>query len=315
MMDRKNLAILLLAFTSAIVAAAPGSVESENHEQVSSQREGESQQQTNQRDEEKGKLHVITINQEKIEGEYYGLTEGIHFLSELRGNLHFLSVVKTNGDPLMIVKQIQPSNILMSVADTDFLIMENPPNSVLPKHSDYVIPKAFQKHVETAVKRNQISKQILRQLDDVNVNESRRSAFEQLVLHPEVELITEAAQALSHLGVRARENPAVLSFYTLARLLGRPRASLPNTGYDQRSHHPQKRSLCPYGQLPYYGYGPDCLGMCGPGCTCWESVCDDCCVHRGCYDHDLCCDSYFSYGCYSAIWRFDEDNCSSGWSC
>ena len=33
----------------------------------------------------------------------------------------------------------------------------------------------------------------------------------------------------------------------------------------------------------------NCRGMCGPGCTCWSWFCGDCCWHRGCYEHDLCC--------------------------
>ena len=35
--------------------------------------------------------------------------------------------------------------------------------------------------------------------------------------------------------------------------------------------------------------GNGCLGMCGPKCWCWSLVCDDCCLHQGCYEHDLCC--------------------------
>lgn len=34
-----------------------------------------------------------------------------------------------------------------------------------------------------------------------------------------------------------------------------------------------------------------CLGMCGPGCTCWKWVCGDCCSHWGCLQHDIHCRS------------------------
>ena len=33
----------------------------------------------------------------------------------------------------------------------------------------------------------------------------------------------------------------------------------------------------------------NCRGLCGPGCWCWSWFCGDCCWHRGCYEHDLCC--------------------------
>ena len=41
----------------------------------------------------------------------------------------------------------------------------------------------------------------------------------------------------------------------------------------------------------------DCRGLCGKGCLCWSWVCGDCCWHRGCYEHDLCCEKkpYSSY--------------------
>ena len=42
----------------------------------------------------------------------------------------------------------------------------------------------------------------------------------------------------------------------------------------------------------------DCLGMCGPGCTCWSWVCGNCCRNQFCYEHDLCCGhARISTGC------------------
>ena len=43
---------------------------------------------------------------------------------------------------------------------------------------------------------------------------------------------------------------------------------------------------------------PDCFGMCGPHCWCWNWICGDCCLHRGCQQHDLCCNhNYLSTHC------------------
>lgn len=33
----------------------------------------------------------------------------------------------------------------------------------------------------------------------------------------------------------------------------------------------------------------ECFGMCGKLCWCWDWVCGDCCLHRGCLQHDACC--------------------------
>ena len=44
--------------------------------------------------------------------------------------------------------------------------------------------------------------------------------------------------------------------------------------------------------------GEECFGMCGPHCWCWYWICGDCCIHRGCYEHDQCCrQSYVSMHC------------------
>ena len=43
----------------------------------------------------------------------------------------------------------------------------------------------------------------------------------------------------------------------------------------------------------------NCIGMCGPRCFCWKWVCGDCCYHKGCHGHDICCaeKGYFSWAC------------------
>lgn len=45
-------------------------------------------------------------------------------------------------------------------------------------------------------------------------------------------------------------------------------------------------------------YDDECLGMCGPGCTCWSFVCGDCCYNKLCFEHDKCCrHKTFSLSC------------------
>ena len=62
-----------------------------------------------------------------------------------------------------------------------------------------------------------------------------------------------------------------------------------------------------------------CRGMCGPGCFCWKWYCGDCCWHRGCYEHDLCCKkSRFSKYCLtppgcSSFSGYPKCLRSSGW--
>lgn len=37
------------------------------------------------------------------------------------------------------------------------------------------------------------------------------------------------------------------------------------------------------------GSDRECFGMCGKNCWCWDWVCGDCCLHKGCLQHDACC--------------------------
>ena len=55
-------------------------------------------------------------------------------------------------------------------------------------------------------------------------------------------------------------------------------------------------------------YSPDCSndcdGMCGPSCNeCWPGICGDCCLWKGCWQHDYDCDCTFSFACPSCIGR------------
>ena len=290
---------LFLATMTAVVVATP--MEPDNQEEEN----GEAAK-------EIGKLRVITISQEKIEGEYYSPVGGIHFQSEVKGDFHFLSVVTANGEPLMIAKQFQESAMLMTVTETDFLVMNSADDYGHSKYSDYVVPGAYHDIVETALKRNRLSNKVMRHLDDRNVNETRQIVFEELALRDEIELITEASRALGKLGITGNENPAALPFYTLAMRLHKYRNTLLNSTSTRppseidRPRNRQKRwllpalyvaielyeqiDICITGRRPWYGdRSNDCLGMCGPGCECWSWACGDCCVHQGCLIHDRCC--------------------------
>ena len=55
-----------------------------------------------------------------------------------------------------------------------------------------------------------------------------------------------------------------------------------------------------------------CMGVCGPACDeCWEWVCGDCCIHRGCLNHDSYCDKgWLEFNCLTArgvLWDKQTD--------
>ena len=64
------------------------------------------------------------------------------------------------------------------------------------------------------------------------------------------------------------------------------------------------------------GSAKECFGMCGKNCWCWDWVCGDCCLHKGCLQHDACCRCvnlpYLSSYCLLPfIYGFD---CSNGYN-
>lgn len=301
--------IILLILTSLLVVASSLPLETEVDEQRN----------------EEGKLNVITITQEEIEGEYHSPSGGgIHFKSVVRGEYHFLSITTTEGEPLVIAKQPHNSTTLMTLTGIDFLVMKTPSESGPTKYTDYIVPNVFHKNVEKALKWNRFSGKLLEQLD-TEVNETRQSTIENLALRPEIELCLSAAQALGDLGVVGAQNPAAMPFFALTLRLMKYRAILNGNELTtindiignrrETVDDRQKRScsLCTHGSCPYYGYGNDCYGMCGIRCWCQSWFCGDCCVHQGCLGHDYCCGEYgyTSWSCIT-VWNID---CDSSYSC
>lgn len=296
--------LLILAALMAVAVSLPGTL-----------LEGDNK-------EEGGKLNVITVTQQEIEGEYHASEGGIHFHCIVRGEYHYLSVTTADGEPLVISKQPHNSTMLMSLGGTEFLVMRNPSGSGESKYSDYIIPSMFHKLVEKALERDRFSSRLLQYLD-TETNKTRHNAIRSLALHPKVELFMAAAQALGDLGIIGSENPAAMPFYALTLRLAKYHDILMNNedANEERQDlqlpedYRQKRSCsnCIVGSCPYYGYGSDCLGMCGRHCSCQSWLCGDCCVHKGCYDHDICCGlyGYWSWSC-TAVWNIE---CSSPYNC
>lgn len=67
-------------------------------------------------------------------------------------------------------------------------------------------------------------------------------------------------------------------------------------------------TTCPVGRCPFVRGRNRCFGMCGRRCDCWRFLCGDCCVHRGCEQHDACC----ARGGFRAFFRC---NIPFGFSC
>ena len=115
----------------------------------------------------------------------------------------------------------------------------------------------------------------------------------------EKDLLINAAYALGAKGITSKNYQPALLLYKFASKLVESLHRLNYTNkmlFDNRNKLRDDEDDC----LEYCPPCPEqeCLGMCGPGCTCWSMVCGDCCYHLGCYDHDVCCrEKFFQLRC------------------
>ena len=276
--------------------------------------------------EETSGLNVITVSLGKLEGEYYGSAGGIHFLSTVNGSDFLLTITTTNGEVIIIARRPQESPMaMMSLNDTDFLVMENQPGSGFPNSLDYIIPKSNTELVESLMEsgRNVDMSEVMSMVDSTNVNETLHYAIESLVMRPESVLIIEAAKALGGLGIKGTDYPATLPFYMLALRLANGRDRVEGDRNTEPMQPRLKRSstctlngnryTCRDGKCPFPKYTNQCFGMCGYNCNCWSFLCGDCCVHNGCLEHDQCCadNGFFSSKCLIPFFGFS----CSGYRC
>lgn len=274
-------------------------------------------------------LNISTITKETIEGEYHTSSESIHFRSNINGVGFSLSITTTDGDPIFTVVQPHESAMTMSINDTDFLIVEFQRDDRTTQQAKYIVPKIFCKHVERAiVKHNRLLDKLLQYLDDRGVNETHHSAFTELATCHHADLISDAAEALGSLGVNGEDNPAAMPFYVLAlRLIKHRDHYLSETdnsesvyitddaemGADAETKHRMKHSTCSFGRKCAASKCPrrsnNCLGMCGRRCKCWRLLCGDCCIHKGCLEHDLCCKKHGMLS--TQCWSLTKFSCSA----
>ena len=120
-----------------------------------------------------------------------------------------------------------------------------------------------------------------------------------LLEHPAVQLLESVSYALGNdLGLTGRSEPASMPFHMLSlalttasqkRIRSRdPVWSALDQIYGSLLAKSQAYPNCNLDSCPPCPED-NCVGMCGRGCTCWRHVCQDCCYHRGCRDHDICC--------------------------
>ena len=255
------------------------------------------------------KLRTISVSRERIEVEYYTPTGGIHVLSKVSSSDAVQVLITTTSEELLFAVDRTSSSGLVSIVGNEFLLLNETANNGKNRLTEYLVPPNYSQKVKSALKHNRLPK-VLRYLNTESVNSTANSAVEELLSRPEVLLIKDAAFALGNTGVIGADNPAAMAFYTTALRFTKALAEeenvasgeLEDIGIPERRR--SKRGLfCGWWSLPACPerrhcsnsnsrcvncpIGPECLGLCGPGCTCWWIFCRDCCYNRGCYWHDV----------------------------
>ena len=270
-------------------------------------------------------LTVITLTQDELEGEYHGSDTGIHFQSTMNETSFTLAISTTNGVPVVVIIRPLVSNMtLMRASSTNFMVMENQPGHV--KYDGYVVPNDTMNLLKSILMgHGKMSDNVLKLLDNQTVNETLHFVFNSIAMSEEALLIIKAAEALNSLGVQGSEYPAVMRFYLLALRLAKAR-HIGEDNFEFRAVKEPRRMqtratkyidghICI--ECPYKQGTNNCFGRCGPGCTCWDKICGDCCVHEYCRTHDQCCEDkgFYSFACLSVVWKVLGSMCSEKYDC
>jgi hypothetical protein len=266
-------------------------------------------------------LQIISRSPQKLHATYHtSAEEGIEVLCNIGTSQAYLLITTFDGVQLFSARSsITGSDTLWSVLGYTILLHSdgNPSET-----KEYTVPNVITGHVEKVMKRNHVTSKLLRTLNAESTNETKVSAFTELFARPESVTIIDLAHSLGAAGIRGNENPAALYFYGIARnlamLQGHLETANANMGQDGETGYLAPRRV---GKRSWTGgrsssgcsrnpIGSECLGLCGRGCSCWASVCGDCCYHQKCYEHDICCgrNGYFHYTCLTfSFSRYDCD--------
>ena len=163
---------------------------------------------------------------------------------------------------------------------------------------DYAIPKYHGSFADTRDHKTFMN--LIQKLKKLNPNAHSRvlkKSVKRVLSKCEINLLSEAAFTMGHHhGITSQEYPSTLPLYmTASRMNSRskshPNADMNHQQVDVGSKHKRlKREESCLDKCPPCK-SKECLGMCGPGCVCWNWLCGNCCYNKGCYDHDLCCRS------------------------
>ena len=270
------------------------------------------------------RLRIITLEPGKVEGEYRATGDddnGVYFLSEVRKDSRFLLITTLQGEQLYRAVSPRNKDILISLMGNDFLIKNYETIEGRTALQGYLVPAESVAEIEMNLDEpDGIDERLFSAYDDADSLSVMRRSYAKLHRRVERAHFVHASEKLGRdIGVLGSEYPAAMSLYVLAMRLARDEGVARDAIPSRAQSISKAQQSCPAQQLYCSNskaccgkcpIGNECLGLCGPNCTCWAWVCGHCCYQQGCYDHDICCKVYQSWKCL-IVWKFkcDSFNC------
>ena len=230
------------------------------------------------------KLEVKKINYDIACGAYYSSEkEGILFNSTASS----VSITDLEGNQLLKISDITEKLRFVSIRNDLFIQLQT-------RHGylDFYIPNPLQKKVMDQ-HTDKINIKFLNSLSLSDHYKELKNSIELFVSEYTTFFIIESAYILGRdRNYTGPEYPSIQPLYLIAHNL---EGLVPNLFPERERRTPassgdgscdESCSRCPKKR--------QCLGLCGRGCKCQKWVCGDCCYHRGCYEHDLCCGKKFT---------------------
>jgi hypothetical protein len=120
--------------------------------------------------------------------------------------------------------------------------------------------------------------------------EGDQTAFDELERRPEYAALPWLSRTLGTSGFDGQSHPVALILHHAAmQAAAQLDVQLPPTNPPSSVPGTNAAALESCVDLQNDPYNNDSLGMCGPGSSCWQWVCGDCCCHAGCKSHDNTC--------------------------
>ena len=231
-------------------------------------------------------LTLSTISQNTLVGSYFDPHSGcgINFNS----TSDTLYVESLDGSLVLSAEESVGVFRVIGVKDKHFIQHRVTDHEQVDYIVDYVVPEThglFYGEKNPGTLRELVSK-----LGTVDHGHVVKQSIEELTSGCEVQLMRHAAIGMGRQGITGLNYPSVLPFYLSALQTTNYQNSVARTSVtSELSHSRLRRSSCSDKCPPCKD--KECLGMCGPGCECWDWACGNCCFHLGCHGHDLCCRS------------------------